>query len=173
MLPPGVIDVKVHSRNAKVVAAPGFPDYTGELALLVLLVAGLIRWDRTHPHTATAQSAELNSVGFMLDVCSLFNDPQERRSLEFDTTNGTVELSEMREAPKTDETVFSSKPLSKTRGTFTASEASKTVRVTLGAQASEYIAFMPGDQCILVHGPLGAANLAESWYAKADYSDDN
>jgi hypothetical protein len=151
-----------------------FPEYTGGLALLVLLVGGLIAWDRTHRHTASAQGAESNSVGFMLDVCSLFNDPQEQRSLYFDTTNGTVELSEMLEPPKKgEETVFSSKHVSKTHGTFTMNEVNKTVRVTLGAQAIEYIAFMPGDQCILVHGTLGAANLAKSWYAEADYLHDD
>jgi hypothetical protein len=138
----------------------------------MLLVGGLIAWDRTHPHPDSSQRAELNSVGFMLEVCSLFNDPQERQSLYFDTTNGTVELSEMLGPPKKDEeTVFSSKDVSKTRGTFTMNEANETVRVTLGAEATEYIAFMPGDQCILVQGPLSAARLTESWYAEADYSD--
>lgn len=137
---------------------------------LALVVGASLFWDAKYARRASTEP--LHSVEFMLHVCSPFTDAEERRMLEFDGTNGTVELSEILALSSTNptETVFSSKDLTKTRGTFTISEATETVLVTLGSQPSEYIAFMPGDQCILVHGSLRSANLSASWYGTADYS---
>jgi len=111
----------------------------------------------------------MRSVEFMLDVCSLFNDPDERRMLVFNTENKTVELSEIDSPMNGEDTVFTAKQLKKTQGTFTVDEDSHTIRVVLGSRTGDYVAFMPGDQCLLVRGPLDSANLRESWYAEADY----
>jgi hypothetical protein len=67
------------------------------------------------------------------------------------------------------ETVFSGQHVLRKRGTFALSEATRTIQVTVNSDTTDYVAFMPGDQCILVRGPLGAANLIESWYSDADY----
>jgi hypothetical protein len=142
------------------------------LALLILVLGALTGCGPNQAHNNAGLKAAMDSVGFMLDVCSLFNDPEEHRMLEFDMKSKTVELSEMTGSPEAGEgRVFTSKHLRKTRGTFNVNEVARTVRVELGSQVSDYTAFMPGDQCILVRGPLRAANLAESWYAEADYSD--
>ena len=140
------------------------------LFCLALVVGASLVWDAKYARRASSEP--LHSVEFMLHVCSPFTDAEERRMLEFDGANGTVELSEIVGPSSTNptETVFSSKDLTKTRGTFTTSEATKAVLLTLRSQASEYIAFMPGDQCILVHGSLRSANLSASWYGTANYS---
>ena len=60
-----------------------------------------------------------------------------------------------------------------TRGTWAAEEATKDIVVELGDTETRYTLAIPSGEgeCILVSGPISAADLRASWFGEPDFSD--
>jgi hypothetical protein len=112
------------------------------------------------------------SVAEWLDVRSPFESFNGARMLSFVINNKSVKLTEAvgEEIPSG---ALMAKHPKVTRGTWAAEEATKDIVVKLGDTETRYtlaIPFGEGD-CILVSGPISAADLRASWFREPDFSD--
>lgn len=113
------------------------------------------------------------TAGEWLDLCTPFESFDAARMLTFQEKDHSVKLAEAVGDERAQGALMARNPVV-TQGTWQLDETTKIVTIDLGAGKTSYKLVMPANasECILVAGEIDSANLRQSWFGTADFTEE-